>query len=132
MEAYYNPEDDYINLPKPKMFKDTTSRTATEGYYSTIFHELTHWTGAKHRLDRLSCETFVKEDYAFEELVAELGAAMICASTGVTPVPRLDHAHYIGSWLKALRNNKYFIFSAATKAQKAADYLFNLQQSEEA
>lgn len=82
-EAYYNLEDDYINIPKPEKFKDTSSRTATEGFYSTIFHELTHQTGHKSRLDRFSSDKYSREDYAFEELIAELGAAMICASTGV-------------------------------------------------
>lgn len=112
------------------MFKDTTTSTATENYYSTLFHELTHWTGAKHRLDRLNNEKFGGKDYAFEELVAELGAAMCCASTGVTSSPREDHARYIQNWLHALKSDKRFIFAAASQAQKAVDFLFSQQQAE--
>lgn len=98
--AYYNMKEDYVNLPAPEIFKDTKGSSATENYYSTLFHELTHWTGAKHRLDRMEHKTFGDTAYAFEELVAELGAAMCCASTGVESAVREDHAHYIESWLK--------------------------------
>ena len=127
-QAFYVPSMDYIAIPPREMFKDTASSTATENYYSTLFHELTHWTGAKHRLDRLSNDKFGGEDYAFEELVAELGAAMCCASTGVTSSPRDDHARYIQNWLKALKSDKRFIFAAASQAQKAVDFLFSQLQ----
>jgi len=129
-QAYYVPAQDYIMMPARSMFKDTTTSTATENYYSTIFHELTHWTGAKHRLDRLNTAKFGGKDYAFEELVAELGAAMCCASTGVTSSPREDHARYIQNWLHALKSDKRFIFAAASQAQKAVDFLFSQQQAE--
>ena len=125
VKAFYCPSGDFINMPPALRFKDTGDSTATENYYSTMFHELTHWTGAKHRLDRFANEKFSKSDYAFEELVAELGAAMACASTGVTPLPRSDHAKYIECWLKALQDDKKFIFSAASQAQKAVDYLYS-------
>ena len=129
-QAYYVPAQDYITMPARSMFKDTTTSTATENYYSTLFHELTHWTGAKHRLDRLNTAKFGGKDYAFEELVAELGAAMCCASTGVTSSPREDHARYIQNWLHALKSDKRFIFAAASQAQKAVDFLFSQQQAE--
>lgn len=129
-QAYYVPAQDYIMMPARSMFKDTTTSTATENYYSTLFHELTHWTGAKHRLDRLNTAKFGGKDYAFEELVAELGAAMCCASTGVTSSPREDHARYIQNWLHALKSDKRFIFAAASQAQKAVDFLFSQQQAE--
>lgn len=129
-QAYYVPAQDYIMMPARSMFKDTTTSTATENYYSTLFHELTHWTGAKHRLDRLNTAKFGGKDYAFEELVAELGAAMCCASTGVTSSPREDHARYIQNWLHALKSDKRFIFSAASQAQKAVDFLFSSQQAQ--
>lgn len=129
-QAYYAPAQDYIMMPARSMFKDTTTSTATENYYSTLFHELTHWTGAKHRLDRLNTAKFGGKDYAFEELVAELGAAMCCASTGVTSSPREDHARYIQNWLHALKSDKRFIFAAASQAQKAVDFLFSQQQAE--
>jgi len=82
-QAFYAPKMDYISMPPREMFKDTSTSTATENYYSVLFHELTHWSGAKHRLDRLNNDKFGGKDYAFEELVAELGAAMCCASTSV-------------------------------------------------
>ena len=117
--------DDYINLPSPEFFKDTCGSTTTQNYYSTAFHELVHWTGAEKRLNREQKHKFASKDYAFEELVAELGAAMLCASTGVESSPREDHAIYIQNWLKALKDDKKFIFSASSQAQKAADYLFS-------
>lgn len=132
IKAFYYPSGDFINMPPIERFKETSDSTATENYYSTIFHELTHWTGAKHRLDRLPSEKFSKSDYAFEELVAELGAAMSCASTGVTSLPRADHAKYIACWLKALQDDKKFIFSASSHAQKAVDYLYSNLESERA
>jgi len=132
IKAFYSPSGDFINMPPIERFKETSDSTATENYYSTIFHELTHWTGAKHRLDRLPSEKFSKSDYAFEELVAELGAAMSCASTGVTALPRADHAKYIACWLKALHDDKKFIFSASSHAQKAVDYLHSNLESERA
>ncbi len=132
IKAFYSPSGDFINMPPIERFKETSDSTATENYYSTIFHELTHWTGAKHRLDRLPSEKFSKSDYAFEELVAELGAAMSCASTGVTALPRADHAKYIACWLKALQDDKKFIFSAASHAQKAVDYLYSFTEMEKA
>lgn len=128
-QAFYMPSMDYIAMPPREMFRDTADSTATENYYSTLFHELTHWTGAKHRLDRLNNDKFGGKDYAFEELVAELGAAMCCASTGVTSSPREDHARYINNWLKALKSDKRFIFAAASQAQKAVDFLFSQQQA---
>ena len=128
-QAFYMPSMDYIAMPPRELFRDTPSSTATENYYSVLFHELTHWTGAKHRLDRLNNDKFGGKDYAFEELVAELGAAMCCASTGVTSSPREDHALYINNWLKALKSDKRFIFSAASQAQKAVDFLFSQQQA---
>lgn len=125
--AYYHPDSDYIALPDQDGFYDTPTSTATEAYYSTALHELTHWTGASKRLDRKQSKRFGDTDYAFEELIAELGAAMLCAMLGITSSTRADHAHYIDGWLKALKSDKRFIFSAASQAQKAADYLFSLQ-----
>ena len=71
------------------------------------------------------------EGYAKEELVAELGAAFLCADLGITPDVRPDHAAYIGSWLEALKGDKRFIFTAAAHAQRAADYLHGLQQPQQ-
>ena len=128
--AYYNPSKDVIGMPLATLFYDTQTSNATEAYYSTLLHELTHWTGAKHRLNRLETTNKKKEEYAFEELIAELGAAMLCAMLGVTSSTRADHAQYIDSWLKALKNDQKLIFSAASKAQKAVDYLHSLLPTE--
>lgn len=93
-------------------------------------HELTHWTKHPKRLDRdFGRKQWGDEGYAREELVAELGAAFLCADLGLTPEPRADHASYLASWLKVLKDDKRTIFSAASHAQRAADYLTGLQQS---
>lgn len=128
--ACYSVTEDKIRMPQTSLFRDTKTSTATENYYSTLFHELTHWTGAKHRLDREQHKKYGDSAYAFEELVAELGAAMLCTALGATPAPREDHAQYIQNWLKALDDDKRFIFSAASQAQKAVDFLYSLQQQE--
>ena len=91
-----------------------------------------HWSGAKNRLDRdFSAKRFGDEGYAREELVAELGAAFLCAELGITPEVREDHAAYLGHWLTVLKEDKRAIFSAAAHAQRAADYLSGLQQKQE-
>ena len=90
-----------------------------------------HWTKAKHRLDRdFSAKRVGDHGYAREELVAELGAAFLCAELGITPEVRQDHADYLGHWLTVLKEDKRAIFSAAANAQRAADYLSGLQQQE--
>lgn len=115
--AYYSPGYDSVQMPEFSQFKTSTA------YYSVLAHELTHWTGAKHRLDRNLSNRFGSEDYAMEELIAELGSAFTCARLGLQTEPRRDHAPYVGSWLKALRGDSRAIFTAASKAQEAADYL---------
>ena len=130
--AYYDHKADAITLPERALFRDTQTRTATEGFYSTALHELTHWSGAPQRLNREKGKAYGDSAYAFEELVAELGAAMLCASLGITGSTRADHAQYIDGWLKALKSDKKFIFAAASQAQKSADYLKSLQPQTEA
>lgn len=115
--AYYSPGLDTIQMPEFRQFK------TSNGYYATLAHELIHWSGAKHRLDRNLSNRFGSADYAMEELIAELGAAFTCARLGLKTEPRRDHAPYVGSWLKALRGDSRAIFTAASKAQQAADYL---------
>ena len=93
-----------------------------------LAHELTHWTKHPKRLDReFGRKRWGDEGYAREELVAELGAAFLCADLELAPEPRADHAAYIQSWLKVLQNDKRAIFSAAAHAQRAADFLHGLQ-----
>lgn len=115
--AYFRPAEDFIAMPDYERF------ISAETYYSTLAHEATHWTGHKSRLDRPQTGKFGSPDYAFEELIAELGAAFMCDHLGLANEPREDHAAYIGSWLKALKDDKRCIFRAATAAQKAADFL---------
>jgi antirestriction protein ArdC len=92
------------------------------------YRHKTHWTRHESRLDRdLGRKRFADAGYAMEELVAEIGAAFLCADLGITPETRDDHAAYIASWLKVLKDDKRAIFTAASHAQKAADYLHGLQ-----
>ena len=122
--AFYTPSGDFIQMPQFGQFVDA------QAYYSVLGHEHVHWTGAKTRLDRDFGGRFGSEAYAFEELIAELGAAYLCATLGLSNEPRPDHAAYIASWLKVLKGDKRAIFTAASKAQAAADYLDSLQVSE--
>lgn len=117
--AFYAPSADFIQMPPFEAFRDAESHAAT------LAHELTHWTGHKSRLDRNFADgrRFGSEGYAFEELVAELGAAFLCADLGLTPEVRPDHAAYLASWLKVLKADKRAIFTAAAQAQRAADFL---------
>ena len=124
--AMYRPVSDTILCPDFDRFLNTSTATATENAYSTILHELTHWTAPEHRVNRPH-DNNILSDRAFEELVAELGAAFLCAALGITPQTRPDHAHYLASWLMALKNDKKAIFRAAAQAGKAADFLRALQ-----
>jgi antirestriction protein ArdC len=99
------------------------------GFYSVLAHEVTHWTGAAHRLNRDLGSRFGSAAYAGEELVAELGAAFLCADLEIANEPRADHAAYIKSWLQLLREDKRAIFTASSKAQTAVDWM-HAQQGE--
>jgi antirestriction protein ArdC len=124
--AFYRPSEDKIYMPKAEVFIDTDACTATEGYYSTLLHELVHWTGSPTRLDRTKGKKFGDHDYAVEELVAELGAAFLCAEFDIAIAEKGDHANYIASWMKVLKENKYAIISAASEASKAVGYMKKL------
>jgi antirestriction protein ArdC len=122
--ACFIPSSDIIRMPEIGTFQ------SSEHYYATAFHELTHWTSNKSRCDRdISKGRFGNPDYAFEELVAELGAAFLCSTHGIAG--DLRHAGYIDSWLKALKNDNKAIFKASGLAQAAADYVLNCKASEE-
>lgn len=113
--AAYIPSKDYITIPFEKDF------TGMEHFYATALHELSHWSGAKHRLDRDLSGRFKTQSYAAEELVAELSAAFLCAHLGVQG--ELRHSGYIGNWLELLKSDDRAIFTASSKASQAADYL---------
>ena len=120
--AFYAGEPDYIQMPVIEAFRDA------ESFYATLAHEMTHWTRHASRLDRdLGRKHYGDEGYAREELVAELGAAFLCADLDLTPEVHEDHAAYVGFWLQILRNDKRAIFSAAAHAQRAVDYLHGRQ-----
>src|SRR4030088_3057094 len=105
-----------------RLFRDA------ESYHATRADKSCHWTRHPSRLDReLGRKRFGDEGYAMEELVAELGSAFLSADLDLTPEVRADHASYIDSWLKVLKNDKRAIFTAAAHAQRAADYLNGLQ-----
>jgi antirestriction protein ArdC len=120
-KAYYAPALDVIQLPVPEAFRDA------ESYAATKAHELTHWTKHPSRLNRdFGGKRFGDTGYAREELVAELGAAFLCADLGITAEPREDHASYLAHWLQILREDKRAIFAAAAHAQRAVDLLRGL------
>lgn len=121
--ACYIPSIDAIRIPERRRFTGTDTTSPAEGFYSTLCHELVHWSGAKHRLDRDLAGRFGSESYAAEELIAELGAAFLCGDLGITPEPRADHAQYIANWLQLLKNDKKAVFAAASKASEAANWL---------
>ncbi len=122
--AYYSAATDTITLPSFSAFF-----TATD-YYSTRAHEMAHWTSRKDRCDRELGKRFGDNAYAMEELVAELAAAFTMAHLGLSSQPREDHATYSNSWLKVLKADKRAVFTAASKAQQAADFI--VAQSERA
>jgi antirestriction protein ArdC len=114
-EAYFAPGQDFISLPAFAAFK------GADHFYNVAFHELTHWTGHKARLDRDLKGRFGQAAYAAEELIAELGAAFLTAEFSFDGDVR--HAGYIATWITLLRSDKRAFFTAASQAQKAADYL---------
>ena len=127
--ACYRRANDYIEMPYREHFCGSPTSSPTESYYSTLLHELTHWTSAPHRLNRVLGKRFGDEKYSMEELVAELGAAFLCADLHIAHEPRPDHAAYINSWLRVLKNDGKAIFTAASQAQKAAEYLTKVTSS---
>jgi antirestriction protein ArdC len=116
--AFYSIAADAIQMPAFESFQDANS------YYATLAHEFTHWTGSKTRLDRdFGGHRFGSEGYAVEELVAELGAAFLCADLELALEPREDHASYIATWLNVLVADNRAVFTAAAHAQRAAEFI---------
>jgi antirestriction protein ArdC len=123
-KACYIPSRDEIHMPPQAAFINS------QAYYGVAFHELSHWTGHKSRCARSLEGRFGSEAYAIEELIAELSAAFLSAELGLAPEPRIDHARYISSWLKVLKNDKRAVFTAAAKANEAANFLKGLASLE--
>ena len=120
-KAFYTPSGDYVQVPPITWYKEE------QKYYSVLFHELVHWTGAAHRLNRIKGAMFGDPRYAFEELVAEIGAAFLCGQTGILYHTLNNTAAYLKGWKKAvverLREDNKAIFKAASQAQKAAEFI---------
>ncbi len=129
--AYYTPTFDEIHMPESSQFKKTGKTTAQENYYAVLLHELTHWTGHKSRLNRLKHKAFGDNAYAFEELIAESGSAMLCTTLGIMSEPRPDHAKYLNNWKQGIKDNPNAIMSAFSMATKVVDYLEDLQDKKE-
>jgi antirestriction protein ArdC len=126
-QAYYHPTTDSISLPNPEKF------TSSEKYYSTLFHEIVHSTGHESRLNRKEVVSLIKfgsENYAAEELTAEIGATFLKTRAGISIDKIENNAAYIQHWLTKLRNDKRFIIHASGQAQKAADYILNEREVE--
>ncbi|MBI1349462.1 DUF1738 domain-containing protein [bacterium] len=120
--AFYAMDADYVRMPPLETFRDAESHAAT------LAHEMTHWTRHGSRLNReFGRKRWGDAGYAMEELVAELGSAFMCADLQITAEVREDHASYIESWLKVLKDDKRAVFSAASHASQAVDFLHGLQ-----
>lgn len=117
VRAFFHPVGDFFGMPKPEQFH------SADAFYATLQHELTHWTGHSSRLNREFGKRFGDAAYAFEELVAELGAAFLASEMGFIDSTIEGHAHYVNAWLQVLRNDRNTIFTAAKHASEAADYL---------
>jgi antirestriction protein ArdC len=123
--ACYVPSADVIRMPVKEAF------TGSDAYYSTLFHEIGHWTGSDKRLKREFGKRFGDMAYAAEELVAELTAAYVCAALGFDNPARDDHAAYLQAWIKVLKADPKAFITAAGKAQAAADFILSSQAEEE-
>lgn len=123
--AFYRRSSDFVSIPPMKDFYNA------EGFYSVLFHELVHSTGHAKRLNRTFGTEFGDELYSKEELVAEIGAAMLCGVAGIEQATIKNSAAYIEGWMKALQKDSRLIFTAASAAQKAADYIQNLHQKQQ-
>lgn len=115
--AYYSPSHNRIGVPAPGQFKDESL------YFGTLFHELTHWTGGPERLKRIDVVQFGTPEYAFEELVAELGSLFLGFQHGLEIEPRADHMKYMNHWRQKLDDNPALVFKAAAQASKAVGFL---------
>ncbi len=119
-KAFYTATADIVNMPPVNAFE------STQGYYSTLFHEMIHWTGHDSRLDRSTRNKFGDSLYAGEELVAELGSAFLAAHFSIEAVPHPEHAKYLASWLKGLKESPRRLYTAARDAQNATKFLLEL------
>lgn len=118
-QAFYSPTLDFVQVPPPQAYFEPIN------WHRTALHEISHASGHSTRLDRDLSGSFGSKKYSFEEIIAEIAAAYLCASLGITPTVR--HADYIGGWLEILREDDRAIVRAASAASKAADYILGFQ-----
>jgi antirestriction protein ArdC len=130
--AFYRAATDHIQMPEEALFTGTATMSREESIAATELHEITHWSGASHRLNREFGKRFADKAYCFEELVAEIASCIMMAELGISAEMRADHAQYIGHWLGILKQDKRAIFAAAAKASEAVAYLKSLQPQESA
>ena len=128
-KAYYRPSTDTVGMPAQPLFEHD------EAFYATMFHELVHSTGHPTRLSRFASgekpANFGSDSYSKEELVAELGSAMLCGIAGISPTVSDNSAAYLQSWINALKGDSRLIIQAASAAQKAADYILGKEETRE-
>lgn len=130
-EACYNRVTDCIHMPDAHRFLGDEFQRR-EAFYGTLAHEAVHWAGAPHRLNREKGKTFGDAVYAGEELIAELGASMLCADLQISPVVRKEHAEYIAHWLRAMKEDKKAIFRAAARASEAVKFITSFSEASHA
>ena len=129
-KAFYIPSKDFIGMPPKEDFKGDKENTKEQHYYSTLLHELTHWTGHPSRCDRNLGNRFGSQAYAMEELIAEIGSALLCSHLGITKAPTPNHAKYLNGWLEVLKEDKKAIFKAFSLSKTSSEYLLELDQIE--
>jgi antirestriction protein ArdC/phage/plasmid primase-like uncharacterized protein len=122
--AFYRPSTDSLHLPDKRLF------SSADRYYSTALHELGHWTGHSSRLDRDLAHPFGSEGYAKEELRAEIASMILGDELGIGHDPG-QHAAYVGSWIKALKDDPLEIFRASADAEKIQNYVLSFEQVQE-
>ena len=126
-KAFYYPKGDFINMPPLEHFRSTEGYHSQEGnYYATLFHELTHLTGHKTRLNRIVSTDFNSDEYRYEELIAELGASFLCAHFKFEGVRNDGHAIYLGCFLRYLKREPSLLFDVAKDSKLAVDFLFKM------
>lgn len=129
--ALYDRVTDDVHMPDLHLFLgDEVARR--EAYYASLAHEVGHWTGAPHRLDRVKGKKFGDENYSWEEITVELAAAMLCAELKITPAVREQHAEYISHWIRVLKGDKRAIFHIAAAASRAAEYILAFSRDDAA
>lgn len=123
--AFYRVSADIITMPPKAAFKAINGSSSMENYYSVLLHELIHWTGHQSRCNRSMINAFGSPRYAFEELIAEIGTAIISTQFQNTVVPRENHAQYVNSWLRILKHDFKFFTDALELARTAVNWLYN-------